>query len=110
MHPNTFKNPDDISETVRGQGQSDHNFSSSSRHGVKSLCHLVKLPSIHSKSWFRWFSETAENFEFPAERLSEKTKTVNFSMCVRNETKFMTNIITNYCQLSSIITNYYQNY
>ena len=31
----------------------------------------------HSKSWFRWFPETAENFEFSGERISEKAKTVN---------------------------------
>ena len=42
--------------------------------------------NIHSKSWFHWFPETAENFEFSAERLSEKAKTVNSLVCVRNET------------------------
>ena len=40
---------------------------------------------IHSKSWFRWFPETAEQFEFSADKLSEDAKTVNSSMCERNK-------------------------
>ena len=40
---------------------------------------------IYSKSWFRWFLETAEELEFSAERLSENAKTVNSSMCDRNK-------------------------
>ena len=48
---------------------------------TRLMCECV----IHSKSWFRWFPETAEKLEFSAERSSENAKTVNFSMCVRNK-------------------------
>ena len=65
-----------------------------------SIIHHQTCWCIHSKSWFRWFPETAESFELSAERLSENAKTVNCSMCVRKITKIITNIITNYYQLS----------
>ena len=65
---------------------------------------FVLAGTIHSKSWFRWFPETTENFEFSAERLSENAKTVSSSMCVRNKTNIIANINTNHCQFSSIIT------
>ena len=35
------------------------------------------LKSIHPKSWFRWFPETADKFEFSAERSTENVKTIN---------------------------------
>ena len=42
---------------------------------------LCPLP-IHSKKWIPWIPESAENFEFSAERLSENAKTINSAMCV----------------------------
>ena len=35
-------------------------------------------PLIHSKSWFCWFPETADSFEFSAEILSENAKNCKF--------------------------------
>ena len=40
------------------------------------------ISCIHPKSWFHWFPETADKFEFSAERLSENVKTINSAMCV----------------------------
>ena len=37
---------------------------------------------IHSKKWIPWIPDSAENFEFSAERLSENVKTINSAMCV----------------------------
>ena len=66
---------------------------------------FVLAGTIHSKSWFRWFPETAENFEFSAERLSENAKTVNSSMCFKKKTKIITKYHhINYYLLLPIIT------
>ena len=42
----------------------------------------MKCFGIHSKKWIPWILESAENFEFSAERLSENAKTINSAMCV----------------------------
>ena len=36
--------------------------------------------SIHPKRWFPRFQESADNFEFSAERLSEKTKSIKITL------------------------------
>ena len=38
--------------------------------------YFVDIVGIHSKSWFCWFVEFADKFEFSAERLSENAKTI----------------------------------
>ena len=47
---------------------------------------------IHSKSWIPWIPESADNFEFSAEGLSENAKTISQStrkltilQCVTNK-------------------------
>ena len=67
----------------------------------------LESKSIHSKKWIPWIPESAENFEFSAERLGENQKTVNSSMNVRNKPKLL-QIITNHYQSLPSITNYYQ--
>ena len=36
---------------------------------------LIHIEFIHSKSWSSWSTNSADNFEFSAERLSENAKT-----------------------------------
>ena len=51
---------------------------------VLNECFILEIQSdqltIHPKSWFRWFQETADNFEFSAERLSENAKTIELGI------------------------------
>ena len=40
---------------------------------------IPKSQIIHSKSWSSWSTNSADNFEFPAEKLSENAKTISLS-------------------------------
>ena len=46
---------------------------------------------IHSKSWSSWSTNSADNLEFSAERLSENAKTINLSTQEQQVLKFVTN-------------------
>ena len=55
---------------------------SSSSSGTVSFSHtaLMQCFSIHPKRWFPRFQESADNFEFSAERLSENAKSIKITL------------------------------
>ena len=57
--------------------QCTFNISSRTSIFAGSIVFFIHRSSIHSKSWSRWSPDSADNLEFPAERLSENAKTIN---------------------------------
>ena len=56
--------------------------------------HLDRVPAIHPKRWFPRFQESADNFEFSAERLSEIAKSIKITLFA----ELLTVISPNYVQ------------
>ena len=56
--------------------------------------HMTDLIFIHSKRWFPRFQESADNFEFSAERLSEIAKSIKITLFA----ELLTVISPNYVQ------------
>ena len=48
--------------------------------GWSQCLHNCFLPGIHPKRWFPRFQESADNFEFSAERLSENAKSIKITL------------------------------
>ena len=55
------------------------------------VLHCKIHSKIHSKSWSSWSLNSADNFEFSAERLSENAKTISLSTQEQKILKFVTN-------------------